>query len=54
LFSLSIASKNHGQAVAEAQREHIGCELRDIIMSHSMVFAVEEARKGRAVVDFPS
>ena len=46
--------KNHGQPVEEAQKEYIGCDLRDIIMSHSMCFAAEEARKRKIVVDFPS
>ncbi|KAJ0104030.1 hypothetical protein J7T55_009695 [Diaporthe amygdali] len=46
--------KNHGWDVACAQKEYIGCSLEDVIMSHSMVFAAEEARKNRTVVDFPS
>jgi hypothetical protein len=46
--------KNHGQKVATAQKEYIGCDLKDIIMSHSMVFAAEEARKSKTVVDFPA
>ncbi|KAG8165651.1 hypothetical protein KVR01_004203 [Diaporthe batatas] len=45
--------KNHGWDVARAQKEYMGCSLEDVIMSHSMVFAAEDARKGRAVVDFP-
>ncbi|KAG5744600.1 hypothetical protein H9Q72_010371 [Fusarium xylarioides] len=45
--------KNHGEKVSTAQREYIKCNLRDVIMSHSMVFAAEEARKGKRVVDFP-
>lgn len=44
--------KNGGVGVAQAQREYMGCELRDIIMSHSMVFAAEEARTEKRVVDF--
>jgi predicted dehydrogenase len=46
--------KNHNANVAEAQKEYIGCSLADIIMTHSMVFAAEEARHGKTVVDFPS
>lgn len=38
--------------VAEAQRVHIGCTLEDVIRSHAMVFAAEEARKGKKVVDW--
>lgn len=52
-FVLAVDSvKNRGQEVVAAQRENIGCTLEDIIMSHGMVFAAEEARKGRKVVDF--
>lgn len=46
--------KNHGCDVVRAQKEYIGCTLEDIIMSHSLVFAAEEARKGKTVLDFPS
>ena len=38
--------------VAEAQRVHIGCTLDDVIRSHAMVFAAEEARHGKKVVDW--
>ena len=38
--------------VAEAQRLHIGCTLDDVIRSHAMVFAAEEARKEKKVVDW--
>ena len=39
-------------SVAEAQRVHIGCTLDDVIRSHAMVFAAEEARQGKKVVDW--
>ena len=39
-------------SVAEAQRVHIGCTLDDVIRSHAMVFAAEEARKGKKTVDW--
>lgn len=45
--------KNHGWDVARAQEEYMGCSLEYVIMSHGMVFAAEDARKGRPVVDFP-
>ena len=45
--------KNHGWDVARAQKEYMGCSLEDVIMSHSMVFAAEDARKSRTVVNFP-
>lgn len=46
--------KNYGMDVAEAQKQYIGCSLTDIVMSHSMVFAAEEARLGHKIVDFPA
>lgn len=47
------AVKNHGANVEEAQREHVGCTLEEIIRSHAIVFAAEEARRERKVVDWP-
>ena len=38
--------------VAEAQRVHIGCTLDEVIRSHAMVFAAEEARKAKKIVDW--
>lgn len=46
------AVKNQNQAVAEAQQMHIGCTLEDIIRSHAMVFAAEEARMEKKVLDW--
>lgn len=46
------AVKNEGVSVEEAQRIHIGCTLEDAIRSHAMVFAAEEARRERKVVDW--
>jgi len=46
------AVKMHGMSVAEAQKIHVGCTLEDIIRSHAMVFAAEEARKDKKVVDW--
>ncbi|RYP40496.1 hypothetical protein DL767_001625 [Monosporascus sp. MG133] len=42
--------KNHGWAAQKSQHEYIGCSLEEIIRSHAMVFAAEEARTGRKVV----
>lgn len=54
-FVLAIDKvKNHGEDVAIAQQEYIGCPLEEVIRSHAMVFAAEEARKKKIVLDFPS
>lgn len=45
---------NHGQAVESAQKEFVGCSLEEIIRSHAMVFAAEEARRKKIVLDFPA
>ena len=39
-------------SVAEAQTVHIGCTLDDVIRSHAMVFAAEEARNEKKVIDW--
>lgn len=46
------AVKNQNQEVDAAQKMHIGCSLEDIIRSHAMVFAAEEARKEKKVLDW--
>lgn len=54
-FILAVdAVKNADVAVDEAQMMHVGCSLEEVIRSHAMVFAAEEARRGRKVVDFPA
>lgn len=45
-----IAVKNQGMKVEEAQRLYIGCSLEEVIRSHAMVFAAEEARREKKVV----
>jgi hypothetical protein len=53
-FILAVdAVKNHGASVADAQKEHVGCSLEEVIRSHAMVFAAEEARREKKVLDFP-
>lgn len=44
--------KNHGWSAVEAQHEFVGCTLEEAVRSHAMVFAAEEARKERTVVDW--
>jgi len=46
------AVKNDRMNVEEAQKTYVGCTLEEIIRSHAMVFAAEEARKKRKVVDW--
>lgn len=44
------AVNNRGMSVEQAQRLYIGCSLDEVIRSHAMVFAAEEARRERKVV----
>jgi predicted dehydrogenase len=46
--------KNYGAKVEDAQNEYVGCTLEEVIRSHAVVFAAEESRLGRKVVDFPA
>lgn len=46
------AVENGEMSVTEAQKVHIACTLEDVIRSHAMVFAAEEARKEKKVVDW--
>ncbi|PNY23362.1 oxidoreductase [Tolypocladium capitatum] len=44
--------KNHGWDAEQSQNEFVGCTLDEVIRSHVMVFAAEEARLGKKVVDW--
>ncbi|KAH7117519.1 hypothetical protein EDB81DRAFT_668064 [Dactylonectria macrodidyma] len=44
--------KNHGWEASKAQNELIGCTLDEVLRSYAMVFAAEEARVGRKVLDW--
>lgn len=46
--------KNHAWSVEDAQKEYVGCSLEEVVRSHAMVFAAEEARAQKQVLDFPS
>ena len=51
-FIKAIATvEDEGTSVAEAQTTHIGCTLDDIMLSHQMIFAAEEARRDQKLVD---
>ncbi|KAK4620091.1 hypothetical protein CLAFUW4_11396 [Fulvia fulva] len=47
-----IASMSGEMSVKQAQVEHLGCTMDEIIRSHAAVFAAEEARRERKVVDW--
>ncbi|KAJ9157750.1 1,5-anhydro-D-fructose reductase [Pleurostoma richardsiae] len=44
--------KNHGWETVRAQRELVGCTLEEVIRSHGVVFAAEEARREGRRVDW--
>ncbi|KAF2244150.1 streptomycin biosynthesis protein StrI [Trematosphaeria pertusa] len=52
-FSQAVeAVINSKLSVERAQAKHVGCTLKEAFMSHAMVFAAEEARLGRKIVDW--
>ena len=53
MFVEAVKSVNEGRmGVQDAQRSYLGCTLEGIVRSHAAVFAAEEARKERKVVDW--
>ncbi|KAL8914953.1 MAG: hypothetical protein Q9171_000580 [Xanthocarpia ochracea] len=51
ILAMEAVERNRSRR-EDAQRDHIGCTLEDIIRSHAMVFAAEEARRNRKVIDW--
>lgn len=52
-FVKAIKACNSGSmTVKESQIEHLGCTMEEIIWSHAAVFAAEEARRERKVIDW--
>ena len=52
-FSKAVeAVINNDLSVEQAQATYVGCTLKEAFMSHAMVFAAEEARLGRIIVDW--
>jgi hypothetical protein len=52
-FLLAANAVDNGKmSAAEAQRKFLGCDLDEAFRSHAMVFAAEEARTQRKVVDW--
>lgn len=46
------AVENGEMEIKEAQKLHVGCDLEEIVRSHAVVFAAEEARMEGKVVDW--
>lgn len=46
------AVDSQGMSAADAQRKFLGCDLDEAFRSHAMVFAAEDARTKRQVVDW--
>ena len=54
-FVEAVQKADSGEmSVDEAQKRFVGCDLDEMIRSHAVVFAAEEARIGKKVLDFPS
>ncbi|KAF2033674.1 streptomycin biosynthesis protein StrI [Setomelanomma holmii] len=52
-FLLAVDAVDSGaMSAAAAQREFLGCDPEEAFRSHAVVFAAEEARKGRKVVEW--
>lgn len=52
-FSRAVGAVVNGElGVEQAQAKYVGCTLKEAFMSHAMVFAAEEARRGRKIVDW--
>lgn len=52
-FLMAVEAVDAGRMKAsDAQREFLGCDVEEAFRSHAMVFAAEEARTGRRVVDW--
>lgn len=52
-FSQAVEAVINGKlSVEQAQAKYVGCTLKEAFMSHAMVFAAEEARLGRKIVDW--
>jgi predicted dehydrogenase len=54
-FVAAVQSAESGEMSVElAQRRFVGCDLDEVVRSHAVVFAAEDARMGRQVIDFQS
>jgi hypothetical protein len=48
----AVIAVQGGETVDEAQWNHLGCTLEEMVRSHAAVFAAEEARTQNKVVDW--
>ncbi|KAI9893489.1 MAG: hypothetical protein M1814_006786 [Vezdaea aestivalis] len=53
-FVKAVEAVMEGSSVSEAQRTYIGCDIEEIIRSHAVVFAAEEARLKKQVLSWDS
>ena len=49
-FFEACRAVKEGMSVAEAQKRYLGCTLEEVVRSHGMVFAAEDARQERQSV----
>jgi hypothetical protein len=54
MISAVLAVRRGEMGVHEAQWQHLGCDLDEMLRSHAAVFAAEEARREGVVVDWAS
>lgn len=52
-FVLAVDRVKSGEEAERVQMEEVGCTLEEIVRNHAMVFAAEEARREKVVLDFP-
>ncbi|KAB9006568.1 hypothetical protein FH972_026922 [Carpinus fangiana] len=54
-FAAALEAAKSGAMTAEdAQKTHIGCTIEEVIRSHALVFAAEEGRQKRCIIDWPA
>lgn len=51
-FLKAIEAVRSGMSIEQAQTKHLGCTLEEVVRSHVLVFAAEEARLENKVVDW--
>lgn len=51
-FVLAVDRVKNGEDVSNVQHEEIGCDAVEVVRSHGLCFAAEEARKEKKFIDF--